>query len=134
MALTEATLDAANGGFWTGYSPHTTASISVPAGAMAVVVSANQNLDVSNAFTITNSGTARTWKRLNSYAPATDHLVVDYWYNDTGSSVSMTVTVTYVNGDGFNDTIMSWIGAISGVANPAVTPPRIAATISNIST
>lgn len=130
----ETTLDAAGGSFWSGYNPHTTASITVPAGALAVVESANQNLHASNAFTVTNSGTARTWTRLTSYAPATDHLVVDYWYNNTGAPVSMTITVTYVNGDGFNDNIMSWVGVIAHTADPAVTPPRIVTTISNTST
>jgi len=99
-----------------------------------VVVSANQSLDAANAFTVTNSGTARTWTRRNTYTPATDHLVIDQWFNNTGSSVSMTVTVTYVNGDGFNNTILSWIGSIGGSADPAVTAPLIAATIVNAST
>jgi len=134
MTVTEATLDAANGSFWSGYNPHTTASISVPAGALAVVVSAIRELHANNAFTVSNSGTARVWTRLNTYAPATDHLVVDYWYNNTGSSVSMTVTVAYVNGDGFNDSVMSWVGAMPGSADPAVRPPRIVTTISSAST
>jgi len=134
MTVTEATLDAANGSFWSGYNPHTTASISVPAGALAVVVSAIRELHANNAFTVSNSGTARVWTRLNTYAPATDHLVVDYWYNNTGSSVSMTVTVAYVNGDGFNDSVMSWVGAMPGSVDPAVRPPRIVTTISSAST
>lgn len=133
MTVTEATLDAANGSFWSGYNPHVAASLSVPAGALAVVWSYNASPDSANTITVTDSG-LHTWARLNTYAPATLGYTHDSWYNGGGSSASITVTITYVNGDGFNDNILSWIGYIGGCADPAVTPLRVAATIANIST
>lgn len=128
----ESTPVAASAQYWSNINPYST-SLTVPVGSMAVILSAEGSQDAGNAIAVSDGG-SHTWKRLNTYDPVGTGYALDYWYNNTGSSVTTTVTVTWTNGGGNNYVCLVDPMIINNCANPAAAPPRIAATITNAST
>lgn len=135
MPLSEATLDAAEANFLSSVadtisSPiasRTTVSQTIPNGAWAVALAIWNGGDASDNIAVSDSG-SHTWTPLHPY-DTTSKFALYVWYNNTGSSVSITVTFTWHFA--FNGPAGTWLGAINSAAS---TTPSVAATLSNSST
>jgi hypothetical protein len=134
VTISEATLDAAVAGFLSQVADTISAplasrtrSVTIPNGAWGVVYSGWDDTDASDAIAISDSG-SHTWTALHAYT-LTNRYAVWGWYNNTGSGVTISITVTWTFA--FNGKATMWIGAITGASS---TTPAVAATISNIST
>lgn len=136
VIIGESTPVAPVSGFGTS-GAFTSGTVNVPAGAM-IVVTNGMAFDASSvdSVVVTNSGTARTWTRLlavNTGGAGEAETFVDYWWNSTGSTVSMTVTSTYANSMSFTKYCMQEIEVLTNIINPSITPPNVGATITTAS-
>jgi len=134
MSLGETTLQAAATAFLSSFAdsisaPHatkTSPSLTVPAGAWAIVLGTYDGGDAGDDVAISDSG-SHTWTAIHDY-DTTSRFGVWGWHN-AGSDVSFTVTmdVTFL----FNGLTGWWIGAITDADSAT---PSVAATLSNAST
>jgi len=104
-----------------------TVSVTIPTGAWGIVHACWQAGQTGDDLAISDSD-SHTWTTIQDF-DLTQRQGVWGWYNDTGSDVTTSVTITWTFSS--NGPCGTWVGAIENAAN---TPPLVAAVLNNTST